>query len=66
MRYVKARYERNRRDLIYRIYITDGLKSLAGIGVRYYDCIKRDSKERTEQEIITSIKDKLRICGKEK
>lgn len=61
MRYAKARYVEHSRDLTYRIYVTDALKVLGRLEVRYYDYIRQDKQEeRTPEEIIARISDKLR------
>lgn len=71
MRYVMARYEREQRELAYRIYISDALRTISentakfgGGGymkVRFADIIMpRPEDDRTSDEIISHIKDKLR------
>lgn len=73
MRYVMARYEREQRELAYRFYITDALRSISentakfgGGGymkARFADLIKIDSRpedNRTSEEIIGGIREKLR------
>jgi hypothetical protein len=62
MRYVIARYNQYQRDWAYRIYVTDGLKHLAGLNIRYADVFKPE-ETRTADEIIGGIKDKLRQIG---
>lgn len=64
MRYVMARYYQHRRDWAYRIYITDGLKFLAGLNIRYADLFLPE-ETRTAEEVITGIKGKLRRLGGE-
>lgn len=71
MRYVMARYESEQRELAYRIYISDALRTIsenaAKIGgggymkVRFADIIMpRPEDDRTSDEIISHIRDKLR------
>lgn len=62
MRYATARYNQNQREWVYRIYVTDGLKHLAGLNIRYVDVFKPE-ETRTADEIIGGIKDKLRQLG---
>lgn len=62
MRYATARYNQNRREWVYRIYVTDSLKHLAGLNIRYADVFKPE-ETRTADEIIDGIKDKLRQLG---
>lgn len=64
MRYVKARIKENERDMIYRIYITDSLKAIGGINLRYYDFIDDTPVDtRTGDEIIDHIKNKIDSLG---
>ena len=60
MRYAKARYRSFGRDYAYRIYVTDALKVLSGIEVRYADFVKEtpDPKESSD-EIIDRMRRKL-------
>lgn len=71
MRYVMARYEREQRELAYRIYISDALRTISentakfgGGGymkVRFADIIiPRPEDDRTSDEIISHIREKLR------
>ena len=64
MRYVIARCNQHQRDWAYRIYVTDGLKYLAGLNIRYADLFT-PKETRTADEIIGGIKDKLRQIGGE-
>ena len=60
MRYVMARFEQYERDWTYRIYVTDSLKALAGVNMRYADLFAPE-ETRTADEIIDGVKDKLRL-----
>jgi hypothetical protein len=64
MRYVMARFNRYQREEAYRIYVTDGLKHLSGLNIRYADLFAPE-ETRTADEIIGGIKDKLRQLGGE-
>ncbi len=64
MRYVEARYNHHNRDLAYRYYVTDALKSLGGLNIRFADLFK-PPETRTADEIIGGIKDKLQKLGGE-
>lgn len=64
MRYVEARYNLYNRDLAYRIYVTDALKVLGGLNIRFADLFKPE-ETRTAGEIIDGIKDKLQKMGGE-
>lgn len=60
MRYVMGRVEKEEHDMIYRIYITDSLKAISGLNVRYYDLIDNSPVEtRTADEIKDHIKNKV-------
>lgn len=60
MRYVLARIEQNNRDEAYRIYVTDALKVMGQLNIRYADVIKPVKVEkRTSDEIIESIRRKI-------
>ena len=50
------------RDWAYRIYITDSLKYLAGINIRYADLFVPE-ETRTAEEVIDNIKSKLKKMG---
>lgn len=71
MRYVTARFEREQRELAYRIYVTDALRSISvntakfgGGGymkIRFADIIMpQPEDDRTSEEIISHIRKKLR------
>ena len=62
MRYAQARYEQYRRDWAYRVYVTDALKIIGGLNIRYADIFKPE-ETRTAEEIKSSISDKLRRLG---
>jgi hypothetical protein len=64
MRYVEARYNLYNRDLAYRIYVTDALKVLGGLNIRFADLFKPE-ETRTAGEIIGGIRDKLQKMGGE-
>lgn len=64
MRYVTARFNQYQREEAYRIYVTDGLKHLSGLNIRYADIFKPE-ETRTADEIIDGIKGKLRQLGGE-
>lgn len=68
MRYVEARIETTMRDETYRIYITDVLKGLVGINVRYADLLPGSTKnienpEEKAEEIKEGMKEKLKRLG---
>jgi hypothetical protein len=71
MRYVTARFEREQRELAYRIYVTDALRSISEntakfggggyIKARYADLINpKPEDNRTQEEIIAKIREGLR------
>jgi len=62
MRYAQARYKQYERDWAYRVYVTDGLKVLGGLNIRYADLFKPEEK-RTAEEIVSSISEKLDRLG---
>lgn len=60
MRYAEARFNQSVRDKVYRIYITDALKILGRLNVRYIDYVQPNTKpEETPEEIIGRIRGKL-------
>lgn len=66
MRYVTARYKEKQRELAYRIYVTDALKSRWGLNARYYDFIDNKPQDnRTAEEVIDGIRHKLTALGGE-
>lgn len=64
---MQARVEEQRRERTYRIYVTDGLKVLAGFEQRYYDLAIAKPKviETDAEKIKKRIVDKL-ACASEK
>ncbi len=64
MRYVLARCNQRQRDWAYRIYVTDSLKIIGGLNIRYADAFKPE-ETRTADEIIDGVKGKLRQLGGE-
>lgn len=51
---------------MYRIYLTDSLKVIGNLNMRYYDLIQSPVEEtRSAEEIITDLKQKLDKAGKE-
>ena len=64
MRYVLARIDKNNRDEAYRFYVTDALKVIGGLNLRFYDIINvkepvKKEETRTPEEIINRLKEKL-------
>lgn len=49
--------------MVYRIYITDALKILGNLSVRYADYIKDDVHEASPEDIISRISFKLEKAG---
>jgi hypothetical protein len=64
MRYAEARYNQYNRDFSYRIYVTDALKEIGGLNIRFADLFKPE-ETRTAGEIIGGIRDKLQKMGGE-
>jgi len=61
MRYVKARITQEVEAKTYRIYVTDALKVLGNLNMRYADMLKKPHVEtRTKEEIVDSIRRKLK------
>ena len=68
MRYVKSERMREKKDFAYRIYITDSLKAIGHLNMRYYDFIddtNTPKNDRTEDEVIDHISDMLNKLGEE-
>lgn len=64
MRYCAARYKSMVDERLYRIYVTDTLKSAFGIEKRYAE-IFIPAETRTPEEIISNISAKLGQIGGE-
>ena len=64
MRYAEARYLIYNREFSYRIYVTDALKVLGGLNIRFADLFKPE-ETRTAGEIIGGIRNKLQKMGGE-
>lgn len=60
MRYVIARINQYQRDWAYRIYVTDALKFLANLNIRYEDLFA-PPETRTAEEVISNVKNKLKL-----
>jgi hypothetical protein len=58
MRYIQARRKLWEREEVYRIYMTDSMRSLTGAQQRYIDFFA-PIETRTAPEIIAHIKGKL-------
>ncbi len=71
MRYVTARYKKHQRELAYRFYVTDTLRSISEntakygggsyVRVRFADIINPTPEDnRSSEEIVDHIRGKLR------
>ena len=60
VRYARARYVHHNRELTYRIYLTDALKVVANLEVRYADYVLPQKKAEEPEQIIDRISDKLK------
>ena len=61
MRYVSTRAEERAREETYRIYLTDALKIIGGLEIRYAEFLEPQTQEtRTEEEIVSNINNKLK------
>lgn len=60
--YCVSAFLKRRKDELYRAYITDALKYLANLNIRYTDILK-PAETRTSDEIISGIKAKLNKYG---
>lgn len=64
---MQSRLKLDKRDRMYRIYMTDALKEIGQLNRRYYDLIQdRVEETRTPEEIIDHVKSGLRNLSKEK
>ena len=64
---MQTRYDADKRDRMYRFYVTDALKAIGQLDRRYYDLIQDGVEEtRTPEEIIDHVKSGLRNLSKEK
>lgn len=60
MRYVLARTRYEQRDKAYRLYITDALKIIGGLNIRFADIVAPAPVEtRTAEQIKSEITSKL-------
>lgn len=64
MRYVYARFGQHQRDWAFRIYVTDALKYLAGLDIRYADVFDT-TEPMTSEEVVSNIRRKFRESGGE-
>ena len=65
--YCIAAFNRLQEEKLYRIYVTDALKVIGGLNVRYCDLISASvpREERSGEEIITSLSEKLNEIGEQ-
>ena len=64
MRYVRAKCDQADKAEAYRIYVTDALKIIGNLNIRYAEIVTPPPEEtRTADEIIQSITDKLAQLG---
>lgn len=60
MRYVQGRIQKDFDDWAYRIYISDAIKTLGHLNVRYFDLIDRTPADtRTQEEVVDHISECL-------
>jgi len=62
---MQSRFELDKRDRMYRLYITDALKAIGQLDRRYYDLIYEVEETRTSEEIIDHVKSGLRKLSEE-
>lgn len=55
--------ERDWRDRAYRFYVTDALKAIGSLNIRYADIVNPVKETRSAGEIINNLKDKLDKIG---
>lgn len=67
MRYVKARYKQEQRELAYRVYVTDSLQLAYGLDRRFYNMVYGDEIKRegvTESEVDRNHENVRRLMDK--
>lgn len=59
---MKAKRKEHRKDRLYRAYVTDALKVIGNLNMRYEEIISETNvrESRTADEIVQHIKDKIR------
>ena len=62
MRYALARWNLYQREEVYRIYMTDALKAIGNLRIRYIDYFKPE-ETRTADEIIDHLRSGLERIG---
>ena len=58
MNYVIARFKHENDEYNYRIYVTDSLRHITKINVRYYDWISQPNKKaetRTAEQVVADV-----------
>lgn len=53
-------YRREQEKRLYQIYVTDALKIIGGLNIRYIEMMQPEQPEETPEEIIEKIKLKLK------
>lgn len=66
MQYAKARKKSEENEFIYKVYLTDSLKSIGNLNVRYIELIDDGKWENTKSasEIIDDVKNHLDVLGR--
>lgn len=55
-----SRFEQERRDETYRYYVSEALKIIGGLNVGYLELLDKKVDDRSAEQIIDGIKEKLR------
>ena len=63
MDFIIAFFEKEQEELAYRIYMTDALKALGGLNIRYYDILARQRKPQDNRSGAEIAADVIKRCG---
>ena len=63
MDFIIAFFEKEQEELAYRIYMTDALKALGGLNIRYYDILARQRKPQDNRSGTEIAADVIKRCG---
>lgn len=64
MRYAKSRYEKNQRELVYRIYVTDALHEGLNLDRRYYDIINGMGEQKQKTLPVNAVEENQKAVSR--
>ena len=63
MDFIIAFFQKEQEELAYRVYMTDAIKALGGINVRFYDLLAPQRKPKDNRSGAEIAADVIKRCG---